>query len=424
MEYQRIFKDGIHLVAGKVGTVIISLVDMMILARILTTEEMGKYSIFLMIVNLALIIGLNWSDSSVVRHGREEYVNSKKINQSFWARMYLFLPVLLIFMIVFLAFSKQITDYIGIDAKLILTLLVMFILNGILNFITYIYQSIDQMKKSAYVQLSQKVFYLACLALVFLGVFKVSLTVILILINISFLLSILLNLFIFDFSKIFPYTFNKEYFKKIWSYSWPQLIGFPGLYIINYIDIFVIKKYMTLQDVGVYSVAYNAFTNITMFIMILYTVFMPLMVEYRTKKNFHMINKHIKKTPIFLVCWVAIVSVGILVSRYIIPLIFSTKYVASVSSFNVLLIASIFYFISIYLLPIVNAFDLIIYSQIFNLIKAGVNIVGDFMLVPKIGIIGAAYSTLASYAIGLALTIVLLIIKRKTILGEKPQNEN
>jgi O-antigen/teichoic acid export membrane protein len=391
---------------------------MMILARILTTEQMGKYSLFLMIVNMALIVGLNWSDTSVVRHGREEYVQSKKINKSFWARMWLFVPVIIIFILIFIIFSKPITQYIGVESKVIMLLIGLFVLNGLLNFICSIYQSSDQMKKSAYVHLTQKIFYLLCLSLIFFNVFKASLIVVFTIINVSFLLAIILNIITFDFKRIKPYTFSKEHFKRIWSYSWPQLIGFSGLYIVNYIDLFIIKKYMTLQDVGIYSVAYSAFTNITAFIMIVYTVTMPLIVEYKTTKRFQMIKNHIKKTPLFVGLWVVMVILGLTLSKYVIPLIFSSKYTSSIPSFNILLIATIFYFISIYLLPLVNAFDLILYSQIFNLIKAGVNIAGDFILVPKIGIIGAAYATLASYMLGTILSITLLYTKRKKILGE------
>lgn len=418
MEYKRILKDGVHFFAGRVGTVVISLVDMMILARILTTEQMGKYSLFLMIVNLALIVGLNWSDASVVRHGREEYVKNRKINQSFWARMYLFIPVILLISIILVIFHKQITNYIGVDSELIILVIAMFILNGLLNFIYYIHQSTDRMKKSAYVLFSQKVIYLMCLGLVFLNIFKANLTIVLILINASFLLAIIFNLFFFDFGKIFPYTFNKAYFKKIWTYSWPQLIGFPGLYVINYVDLFVIRKFWALNEVGTYNVAYSGFMSICGFIMLIYTIIFPLIVEYKTKKKFPLIKRYVKKIPLFSVGWLMLVLIGIFFSRFIIPVVFSSKYAASVPSFNILLIASIFYFISICLLPIVNAFDLIIYSQIFNLIKAATNIIFDFILVPKIGIIGAAYGTTISYAVGLMLSTTLIFIKRKTIFGE------
>ena len=126
MEYKRILKDGSNLLFGRIGTIIIGLINLMILSRILTTEEMGKYSLFLMVVNLALVLGLNWSDASIVRHGREEFVKHKKINQSFWARFYLFFPMMIVFTIFFIIFSKQISNYIGIERGLIIFVIGMF----------------------------------------------------------------------------------------------------------------------------------------------------------------------------------------------------------------------------------------------------------------------------------------------------------
>ena len=78
MEYKRIFKDGSNLLVGRIGTVILGFINLMILTRILTIEEMGTYSLFLMVVNLALILGLNWSSTSIVRYGREEYIKDAK----------------------------------------------------------------------------------------------------------------------------------------------------------------------------------------------------------------------------------------------------------------------------------------------------------------------------------------------------------
>ncbi|MGV8162092.1 MAG: oligosaccharide flippase family protein [Candidatus Nanoarchaeia archaeon] len=418
MEYKRIFKDGIHLLAGKVGTSIIGLVSLMILARILTTEEMGKYSLFLMIVNLALIIGLNWSDSSIVRHGREEYVKTKKINKSFWARMYLFIPVIIFISTILFIFHKQITDYIGIESKLIILIASVFILNGLLNFISYIHQSTDNMKKSAYVLLSQKALFLISLGIILLNAKSTNLTLILIWMNLSFLIAVIFNLFFFNYESLRPYRFDKKYFKKIWAYSWPHLIGFPGLYLINYIDIYVIKKYMTLHDVGVYSIAYSGFNTIAGVIMLIFVVFFPLIVEYKTKKQYKKIKNYMKNIPLYTGIWTVLVIIGLFFSEFIITTIFSTKYIEAIPSFNILLIASIIYFISICLLPIVNAFDLILYAQIFNLIKAATNIIADFILVPKIGIIGAAYGTLISYTVGLLLTILLIKINWKKITGK------
>jgi O-antigen/teichoic acid export membrane protein len=170
-----------------------------------------------------------------------------------------------------------------------------------------------------------------------------------------------------------------------------------------------------MQDVGTYNVAYSAFMNISMFLLLVHTVFLPLIVEYRTKKKIHLIKGFAKKIPLFVAGWTILVLFGLMLSNYLIPLIFSSKYSGSIPSFNVLLIASVFYFVAICVLPLINAFDLVIYAQIFNLIKAAVNISLDFLFVPKMGIIGAAYATMASYFVGMILSIAIVMIKKKKI---------
>ncbi len=417
MEYRRIFRDGINLLLGRVGTVVAGLANLMILTRVLSVEDMGRYSLFLMVVNLALILGLNWSDSAVVRHGREELVRSGKVNQSFWARVYLALPFMLLFSIIFIVFRKQLAAYIGIEPRLIVFVIGMFVFNGLLNSILYLYQALDKLKRMAYVMLSQKLLYLLGLGLIFFGVFKARLSLVLILINLSFLLSFIITIIGLDFSTVRPRIFNKEYFRKIWGFSWPQLIGFSGLYIINYIDLYVIKRYMTVADVGVYSVAYNGFLVITGTIMILNTIFMPLIVEYRTKKRFDLIKKYLKKIPLMSGLWVIIVVIGILLSNHIVVGLFSEKYIHSIPSFKILLIGSVFSFIRICLIPVINAFDFVLYFQISNLVMMVSNIILDILFIPNIGITGAAYGTIGAYLIGVILAMSIIIVKKRTIIN-------
>lgn len=419
LEMARIFDDGVHLMAGKIGTIIVSLLSFIILSRIISTEEMGNYSLYLMIVNLALLVGLNWSDSSIVRHGREEYVTSKKVNLSFWARMYMFVPIVISFILLFIIFRKPITSYIGISEDQIIWVILMFVLNGVLNFVTFLYQSMDSLKKSAYYAFYQKLIFTLFLAAFFFMKTSTEFTSLLIVFNLSYLITLAISFIGFDFHKLMPYKFSKEYLRKIWLYSWPQLIGFPGIYMINYIDLFVIKKYLSLHDVGVYSVAYNMFSTITSILMVIYTIFMPLIVEYKTKGQYGKIRDYLSNIPYLAAAWAVLVVAGILVSKFVIPIILSDKYVDAVPSFNILLVASLFYFISICLLPFINAFDLIIYSQVFNIIKAAINIAADFWLVPVIGITGGAYGTLFSYLVGMILSISLLAAKKKEVFYGK-----
>jgi len=417
MEFKRFRRDASSMFAGKVGTILVNLLNLVILARILTVEDMGRYSLFLMVVNLALMLGLNWSDSSIIRHGREEFVRRGKINQSFWARMYLFGGFLVFFTLLFIVFSGPISHYIGISTPLIILVIGVFWLNGLLNAVYNFYQSIDQMKKSAYVLFIQRLSYLLLLGLMFVVPFSSKLVVSMIFLNLSFLAAVLINLFYFRFDLIKPYKFRADYLKKIWKYSWPQLVGFSGLYIIEYIDLYMINRYMSVADVGIYSIAYNGFLMLNRVIMLLYVVAFPLIVEYKTKSNFERIKKFLQAVPLMQLAWLVLVLVGISVSGLAVRLFFSEKYMAAVPSLNILLVCSMFYFGSICFLPLVNAFDLILYHQIINIGAAVVNIIGDYMLIPIFGIAGAAYGTLIASFLSMVMTLALVTLNRKKILG-------
>lgn len=419
MNYNKILTEGTHLFLGKIVTVAIGLINLLLLSRLLTVEEMGKYALFMMVINLGVQLGISWSDAAILRHGKEEFVKRNKINKSFWSRNYLFIPSLIFVILIYLIFSEQISEYIGLENKIIFFIISTFLVTTTLNYLTNIFRSTDKLKASSYLFAIQKSTYFIGLLLLMSGFFEKNIQNTILFLNLSFLLTLAINLYFFNWKIIKPKIFDKTYFKRIWNYSWPQLFGFFGIYLINYVDLFVIRKYLTLSDVGIYSIAYNGFTIVTDIILVLNTLFLPMLVEFRTKKQYTLIKKYISLIPVLISAWIVLVIIGLISSSFIITTLFSEKYAPAIPSFNILLIASIFQLISICFMPIINSFDLIIYNQIFNILKAILNIVLDFLLVPKYGIIGAAYGTLIAYAFGSGLTLLLYKLKIDLIHGKQ-----
>ncbi|MCP3666484.1 MAG: oligosaccharide flippase family protein [Gammaproteobacteria bacterium] len=418
IENKRIFANGINLIAGKVGASVISIVNIMVLTRLLSTEEMGVYSLFMMMANLALVFGLTWTDGALVRFGREEYLDTKKksINDAFWVKVIIFVLCGFIFSISFLLFSKDLSEYVGISNWEVLLIIGVFILNGLMSFMGAVFRSIDQIKTASYILTLQKLSYFIGLCLVYV-IDHEGLVYIFVSLNISYLLTILFNMKKLNFSVVSKFNFNKIVFKKMWSLSWPVFIGASGIYVVNYVDLFVIKLYMNDSDVGIYSVAYSGFMSICSVIMLMQTLFMPLIVEYKHKGRFDLVRNYVKNLYRYIFAWVAISAIGLSCTDFVIPFLFTDSYVSAIQSFNILLITSIFYFCSISLLPIVSAFDLMIAFQGINLMRSVVNAGMDFYLVPSMGIAGAAYATLISFVMGMMLTVILIYLNRKKLYG-------
>jgi len=416
MRYRRMLDDAGHLLTGQAGNIITGLASTVLLAKLLSVEDMGRYSLFFVVVSLAISLGFSWSDTSVVRHGREEYMKRGRINRSFWARSYIFLPVAAAFVLLFILLGERIAGFIGVSTSFLPFLISIFVLNGSLNFLEKIFRSIGLFRRSAYVLLMQKALFLVSLILMAAGTIPATLMTVVFMFMASLLISFLVNLRGLDRKVFMPHEFDKQQFRKIWDYSWPHLIGFSGLYLVNNIDLLVIRQFLDLESVGIYNVAYRGFAILTGLIMVMHTVFLPYIVECRAKGRRDEVDGYIDRAPLMASGWLALVVIGIFGSGMVVRLLFSEKYLQAVPSLNILLVSTAFYFISIYMLPVINAFDLVIFSQAFNLLKSGINVIGDILLVPKVGIIGAAYSTMIAYALSSVLSVALVMTMRRRFL--------
>lgn len=417
MVYQRILKDGINVFSGKLSSTIFGLLIFIILTRILSVEEMGKYTLIFMVVSFALSIGLNWSDNSLARFGREEYVKTKKVNHTYWARMIFYLPIMILFIAVFLLFRDTLTSYIGIDNSFIILLISIFILQSLMNTLIYIFQAIDLLRNSALVTLLQKLVYLLCLSFIYFGFLDASISLIIIFLNLSLLITVAFFLFRFDLSVISPIHFDKNQAIRIWNFSWPQFIGFSGLFTIQYIDTFVIKHYLTIEDVGIYSISYKGFEVLVGLLAIANMIFLPLITEFRTKKQKKIIYRLFKKIPLAAAVWFGISILIILSSKFIIPAVFSSKYAASIHPFNILVFGTFLTFVNILLEPLFNSFDKTLYLQLTNIAMALCNVFLDFLFVPVYGISGAATATLFSFGFCLTLRIAIILKLKNTLFN-------
>ena len=94
MGYKRVFKDMISLLFGNVGLFIVSLISLSIIARIFSKEEMGIYSLIIIAINFVTAFSIQWSEPTLIQHGRKEFIHHKKVNKTFWGRMCILLPTI------------------------------------------------------------------------------------------------------------------------------------------------------------------------------------------------------------------------------------------------------------------------------------------------------------------------------------------
>jgi O-antigen/teichoic acid export membrane protein len=194
-------------------------------------------------------------------------------------------------------------------------------------------------------------------------------------------------------------TVNWSWIKKGIKISIPFFASTISLKIIELMGRFIIDKYYTKGEVGIYTFYWTIanLVNIVIFtalIMVLY----PKLIELYQKKKYEQFKVAYNKFK-YSVITISIFLGGILIISIepIITYLEKDAYTAHVSTFYILVISNIILNISYiphYLLYVKEKDKFILYSTILGTL---VNVLLSFILIPEIGIIGAAWAIFFSY---------------------------
>lgn len=183
-------------------------------------------------------------------------------------------------------------------------------------------------------------------------------------------------------------------FKFILIFGLGTLIHYLGSILLVHADRMIIEKFLTTREVAIYSLGYS----FGMILMLIPTAvgqsFSPWF--YKTLSSgkhddiFSVINKITGLSLILIMLFISL-------SGLIVKNLFDERYFESISTINI--IASSVYFILVYTLTanFQFYFEKKLLISLSTILAAIINIVLNFIFIPKYGFISASYSTLFSY---------------------------
>jgi O-antigen/teichoic acid export membrane protein len=164
--------------------------------------------------------------------------------------------------------------------------------------------------------------------------------------------------------------------------------------IASRLDTFLSARFLTLSDVGIYSVAVSLTSFIPQVVFAIGTVVAPKLASFTSKGD---ALKYLKKLQLF-VLGIGIVGIiiGIPLSYLVIPYFYGANYISSISPFIILLFAQAIFLISI---PVHTAIiyyfsypKLFVYITLVNFL---IILLGGWYAIGLFGYIGAAWVFLA-----------------------------
>jgi O-antigen/teichoic acid export membrane protein len=403
------FWDYLSLLSSNVLLIPLGIVLAAMITRILGTEGYGYITIFNLVTTFVMMLTTNWTAASLMRFGREEYDQLGTIRHTFWARTILVIPCLLV-MITAVYFCRDfISNYMKMPSWTVWLVIGSVLVMTARTYADYILQAIHRIKTYAATQLIFTAVFILGLTLILVGLFqKDYLTVIITGLVANAVTIILLIFLLIPTRLLLPIETNLGMLREMFWFSYPIVIGNLAAYMVNWMDVVVIKYYFSMSDVGGYQLGYTMFNLLTGFISSITVLMTPILVSFLAAKREDLVLRYSTRlVPQGVLFWTTAVGIGLSVCQPIFPVLFSDAFNVSATYFQFLALGLAFNGLANFHSGEITAYKLIKLGMMASVARALVNLVGDVLLVPTMGPLGAALSTTGGIAIG---SIFYLII--------------
>lgn len=168
------------------------------------------------------------------------------------------------------------------------------------------------------------------------------------------------------------------------------------LNFFNYrLDIWFINTHHGLEELGYYSLAVNVSKFLLMISKTTASVLYPYLSAERDRiKKFNLVAL-ISRINTFLLTFGLIIM--LILGKYLIPLVYGDEFTASVSAFRIILFATLFTGLTKTFATYLASENKIKFNLYATIVGLSITIIFNILLIPKYGIIGAAYTSLMAY---------------------------
>jgi O-antigen/teichoic acid export membrane protein len=199
-----------------------------------------------------------------------------------------------------------------------------------------------------------------------------------------------------EFKKIFPLSYDKQALRKMTDYTKWMMLGGSAIYLLNWGDNIILRRFSTMEEIGIYNLGYQFFKGTIMIMAIIKVYFLPFIsqnIDNKEKITDYLLTKRIK----LLFLGGLLLGGLFFIMPYFVETLYKGRYENSVLVFRILVIGAVFALYSIFYDPIFSSLERYKLTQSVIAICVVFNLVLDYILVGRIGYIGAAIATSTTY---------------------------
>jgi O-antigen/teichoic acid export membrane protein len=404
-----VFGDFLSLASGRVLLIPLGFISSALATRILGPERFGKIALFGMIAGIVGLLTSNWTLGAVLRFGREEYDKTAKVNRTFWARNIILIPLLSLGCLATYLLRDPLMRYIDLPQWLIWLIVASVLASALSGYLDYLLQSVHRLKAYAWLPALRSLVGIFVLVAILFGFIETSCAAVITagvcgILVITFLAWPVL----LPFRTLMPVRTDMKTFRDVFSFSYPIILGNLAAYTVNWVDVLVIKHYVTTSDVGTYQLAYSMLNHLVGWLSTITVLMGPMLISFVAARREDLVLHYSQRlTPQLVLILATGIGVMMGVAPIAFRMVYGHEFTVSGVYFQVLLAGLTFSLITFAYSGVITAFKLIKLAVIAGVARGLVNLVGDLLLVPTAGPLGAAVATAASTGIAAMLYLAI-----------------
>lgn len=381
---------------GPIGSGILGLVSLPIITWFFSVEDIGRISMLQVVVSFSVLLFCLGLDQAYVREYHEVDYTPELLKLTLLPGLILTLAAYsLIFIINPTLVSHWLYEIPSVYLSVIsITCLVISIIS---RFLSLVLRMQEQALAYSMSQLLPKVIFLIfVISTVWLGFKKDIYTLVT-----AHFLSILSVFLLFSWNTrkewlaSFKYKFNWLRFKPLLLFGLPLIVGGLASWGLNVMDRLFLRGLSTFAELGVYSVTMSIAAVATVFSGIFNTIWAPLVYKWVKTEAVNLnkideISEHLLAAIYFIIVLSGLFS-------WVLPFFLPKEYAAIQYLITPCLLAPLFYTLSETTSVGIAIARKTSYSMLASILAMLSNAIGNYLLVPEMGALGAAISTAFSF---------------------------
>jgi O-antigen/teichoic acid export membrane protein len=387
--------------SGRLALAVLSACSVIITTRMLGPAGYGTVALATVIATLITTVSTTWIGITVRRYGREDLDNGRSMSRLTWNRALIGAPLAVASITTVIALKA-----IGaLPASISLTLVWIIIGSALVRILvehwTCLLETSRQMKISATSQVVSQTLYIGILVVLFATIRHTSAqTVLALSLGCSFLLAVALIPTVWKLGLV-PVAFDRVLLRRMLLLATPMIAFMASEYVLGSIDIIILRIFRSQAEVGVYAVAYQAYTVMARLAISLTAVFVPLFVSLDMAGRGHLIVHYLRRgVPQAMFLLSAAGGLAIPLLPFLVPLMFGHRFEGASTPLAILAPGLLCLFGGYLLAPILTLREATRAVAMINVVAAVVNIVGDALMIGvfHIGISAPAIATTGAMA--------------------------